>query len=226
MPSLYTRFMVFRRRSGLSFQSNLNNLVGIWSGPVAAPLQEALSAFWISPSSTCALAGFSVAGVSLRCSLLCRESWSFFAMWLCSAARAPSGLCTAGMGCFVVFIFTVLKHFGSVSSSRVFSLAVSFAAKMAFLKFLLATTSSLPFAPSFTISRSLFLIRARSLFQNAFAFPAAHGVCLRIMFVSFPWSVEGSSSSFTRWISVSIFPQAALSYLNGVSDVLLHISLF
>ena len=43
--------------------------------------------------------------------------------------------------------------------------------------------------------------------------------------MSFPWSVEGSSSSFTRWISVSIFPQSALSYLNGVSDMLLHISL-
>jgi len=74
MPSLYTRFMVFRRRSGLSFQSNLNNLVGIWSGPVAAPLREALSAFWISPSWTCVLVGFSVAGVSLQCSLLYRES--------------------------------------------------------------------------------------------------------------------------------------------------------
>jgi len=146
-------------------------------------------------------------------------------MWLCSAARAPSGLYRAGIRCFVVFIFTVLKHFGSVSSCRAFSLAVSFAAKMAFLKFLLATTSSLPFAPSFTISRSLFLIRARSLFQNAFVFPEARGVCLRMMFVSFPWSVEGSSSSFKRWISVSIFPQSALWYLNGLSDVLLHISL-
>jgi len=146
-------------------------------------------------------------------------------MWLCWAARVPSGLCRAGMGCFVVFIFTVLKHSGSVSSCIAFSLAISLAPKIAFLNSLLAFTSSLPLVLFFTISRSFFLIWARSLFQNTFALPEARGVCLSMLFVSFPWTVDGSSSCLKRWISVSIFPQSALSYLNGLSAMLLHISL-
>jgi len=133
IPSTYALFIILRKRFSFAFLSSRMALVGMSSGPVAAPLGEAFMALSSSAMVIPLVVVVVLPGAGRLCSPPYSALCSSSAMWGCSETSVPSGLVRAGMGLFVVMGLTLLKHSGSVSSCRLLALASSFALAIACL---------------------------------------------------------------------------------------------